>query len=55
MNQNSSNHQVLLSTCTFVYLSNSDQKFVVFCQQSFQPVLRGLLRDRYFLVLLQFF
>ena len=55
VNQNSSNLQVLLSTCICVYLSNSEQKLVVFCQRSLQPVLRGLVHEGYFLVLLQAF
>ena len=38
-----------------VHLSNWDQKLVVFYQQSFQPVLRDLLHETCFLVLLQNF
>ena len=52
---NSLNHQVFLSTCICVHLCNSDQKFVVFCQQRFKPVLGGLLHEGYVFVLLQFF
>ena len=40
-------------TCICVYLPNSDQKLVVFCQQCFQPVLSGLLNEGFFLVLSQ--
>ena len=46
--------------CIRVHLPDSDKKLVVFCQQSFQSVLREgyfsvLLREGYFLVILQVF
>ena len=34
--------------CIRVHLPDSDKKLVVFCQQSFQPVLRVLLHEGYF-------
>ena len=39
--------------CIRVHLPDSDKKLVVFCQQSFQSMLRVLLHEGYFLVLLQ--
>ena len=38
-----------------VHLPDSDKNLIVFCQQRFQPVLRVLLHERYFLILLQVF
>ena len=51
--QNSSNHQIYFLFVR-VHLPNLDQKLVE-NQQSFQPVLRGLLDEGCFLVLLQIF
>ena len=48
----SSNFAFLLYMC---HLPDSDQKLVVFCWQIFERVLRGLLHEGYFLVLLQVF
>ena len=39
--------------CIRVHLPDSDKKLVVFCQQSFQSMLRVLLHEGYFLGLLQ--
>ena len=47
--QNTSNHQILFSMYICVYLPNSDQMLVAFCQQSLQPLLGAYyMRDIFY-------